>query len=286
MAKTIQQMIREADQHGFSIGDPIRLDSFEQELLGNALFVDSAQPLLHFVNADNFLKLLANRALWFRRIDDFQDKYEGKLPAANRTTFSNFTTKVMRQLGMKATDVALRQRLIDDPVRMMTYVHCWYGSPAESEEMWNRFGGGGKGVCIETSAGRLQAAIQPSPDLAIQLHKVTYSGERTPVPAEISFLAACRKADRPEFVSEKELRLVAQMSLAQWPQGKPINESPDSRLVPVDFGRLFKAVFLGSRMDAMTADKIECSANMAAGSRVVRKSAVACRATAPNSSQP
>lgn len=278
--------MREADQHGFSIGDPIQLDPFEQKLLGNALFVDPAQPLLHFLSADNFLKLLANRALWFRRIDEFQDKYEGKLPAANRTTFSNFTTKVMQQLGMKATDVALRQRHIDDPVRMMTYVHCWYGSLAESGEMWNRFGDGGKGVCIETSAGRLQAAIQPSPDLAVQLHQVTYSGEKTPVPPEISFLAACRKGDLAEFVSEKEFRLVAQMSLDHWPQGKPINESPASRLVPVDFGRLIKAVFLGNWMEEVTANKIECSANLAAGSRVVRKSAVTCPITAPESSQP
>jgi hypothetical protein len=179
-----------------------------------------------------------------------------------------------RQLGMTASDLAARQECIDGPLRMMTYVHCWFGSAVESVEMWRRYGGAGNGVCIETTAERLRLALRQPSHLAVQLHRVTYSNEETPIPVGISYLAACRKRNLPEHVAENEFRLIAQWSPAHWPAGKPIDESPEAVLVQVDFAQLFRAVYLGGRLDPMMAQGIENSANAAAGSRVVRDSVI------------
>jgi len=116
---------------------------------------------------------------------------KGRYPAANVNEQSEFSNKFANEFGI-VTD--LQAMMISNEIhRQHIYVHCWFGLNIESPEMWEKYGGKGKGVCLKSTASRLLKAIKPPTDLFFDMHGVTYSDEDRPIPHEISFLPFCRK---------------------------------------------------------------------------------------------
>lgn len=265
--------MREIEERGFSIGAPIRLTSAEGELFGNAMFVDPAQPLMHYMPIDRFRSLLKNNAVYMRRLDLFEaDPLEGKLPAANEVETPNFTAAVQQQLGISSEFLKNRRQLINGLLRELTYTHCWFGSDVEDANMWTQYGDHAAGVCIKTTAERLLAAVTSTSDLSVQIHGVTYSDEQTPISEIVSFVPSCRKQLR--FRDEREFRLLASISVTaseKYSTDAGI-KTPEFQLVPVNFNRLFQAVLVGHKASDSNFAEVEQAANAAAGSRVVRHS--------------
>lgn len=266
-------MVRELRERGFALGSPFQLQAAEPALFGNAFYVDPAQPLLHFMPISRFRELVSNRALYLRRLDKFVgDPHEGLFPIANQSEAASWTRHVTEQLGLPVSAFDEYQRGAETVVRKRLYVHCWFGSAKEDSKMWEEYGNLGNGVCIKTTARRLQQALRPNSGVVADVRGVTYLGDDIPLPVGISFLQACRK--HPKFSHERETRIIAQLPLAGWPNGKSLDDTEEFLLIETDFERLFEAVFVGACVDDRIADEIEVLANNAAGSRVARRSCI------------
>lgn len=87
-------------------------------------------------------------------------------------------------------------------------------------------------------------------------------------------LPAGRKQLRPEFLREKEARLIATVTEQAWARGFDTHdgEPPDHQLIPINTSVLFEAVHLGQQMSQETAEKVERLANETAGHLVTRRS--------------
>lgn len=274
MAKSLQEMMAEADQHAFAIGPPIKLSEAESELLGNAYFLDPAQPLCHFLKVEYFRALLESRALRLRPLSGFvDDPREGRLSVANESEASNVGRRLAQAWG-SSPETDGWKRFINGTQRSLIYVHCWFGQEAENQPMWNQYGDGGRGICVKTSARRLQESFQAKPPIFPQVHKVSYLSENVPIPTIISSLAAFRK--RPEFVHEKEFRVVTELGFEQCPtDANGALMPPDHQLIPLDLDRLIEAVVLGPNAEEAAFRELELLVKAAGLNRVVRKSRLA-----------
>ena len=270
MPRDIKQLIAEVEKRGFAIGDPIPIDGATADLFGNLQRVHPDQCLLHYMPVGRFESLIANKALYLRRLDLFEDDLEGKVPAANDSNVSDFTERLRRQFGMTDENIKAWKHFITVTLRTMTYVHCWFASEVEDATMWRDYGDAGRGVCIETTAGRLLTALRCPNHLEPELRRITYTDEKDAIPEIVASLPVGRKRARPEFMREKEVRLVATISEQEWAQGFHASggEPPSHQLIPVNTSVLFETVRLGLQMTPDVAARVERIANEAVGHAV------------------
>lgn len=274
MPRDIKELIAEVEKHGFAVGSPIPVTGATSEMFGNLQPVEPSQSLLHYLPLHRLNPLISGTAIYLRRLDLFQDQFEGKLPAANDSQVSDFTAQFMGQFGMTEKDVKNWKTFLTGTNRKLTYVHCWFASDNEDVSMWRDYADGGKGVCLRTTARRLGDAISRQGHLGLELRRVTYTGEQEALPEIISCLPAGRKQARPEFVREREVRIIATITEQAWAAGFATTdgEPPDHQLVAVNFDRLFERVYVGPNASDATFQEVEALANKAAGCRVVHRS--------------
>jgi len=274
MPRDIKELLAEVEKHGFAIGSPIPIDGATSDLFGNLQPVHPNQCLLHYMPAQRFESLITNNALYLRRLDLFEDQFEGKLPAANDSKISDFTAQFRRQFGMTEENVKSWKHFITVTLPKLTYVHCWFASETEDHSMWHDYGDAGQGVCIQTTAGRLFNALTCPDHLEPELRRITYTDEQEAIPEIIASLPVGRKQSRPEFVREKEVRLVATVTEQAWARGfnTADGEPPNCQVIPVNTSLLFETIRLGAKIPQDNAAKIERLANEAAGHSVTQRS--------------
>lgn len=274
MPRDIKELLAEVEKHGFAIGSPIPVDGATSELFGNLQPVPSDQSLLHYMPVRRFESLVANKALYLRRLDLFEDQFEGKLPTANDSKISDFTEKFSREFGMAEKNIEAWKHFNTVTLRKHTFVHCWFASENEDSTMWRDYADAGRGVCIRTTAGQLAKSLARPDHLGLDLRRVTYTDETEALPEIMACLPAGRKQARHEYVREKEVRLIATITEKAWERGfdTPDREPPKHQLIPIDASVLLETVFLGQQMSADVAERIARLANEAAGRQIARRS--------------
>lgn len=275
MNERLKLLLAEVNQKGWAPLSGIQPSPFDSSFLNTALEVPPGQSLMHYLRIDRFRSLLANRAIYMRRLDLFQlDPHEGRFPAANSQQQSSITAGFADQIGLPADALKARREFIEGTMRELTYIHCWFSWDAEDKRMWDEYGDHGNGVCIRTTARRLNEALSTPPDFTYNVCGVNYSGDENPVSELISFLPACRK--RPEFKHEREIRVIGQLGdkTRQASCAEDGLKTPDHQLVAVNLERLFERVYVGPNASNATFQEVEALANKAAGCRVVHRSSV------------
>jgi hypothetical protein len=270
----LKEMMEEANAKGVAFGAPVSLAGPESELLGNAYFLDSSQPLRHFIKFKHFVELFQKRALRLARLDSFKDDpKEGLLSESNAGAPSDLGRQLTQQWGTNPETDGWK-RFINGTLRTLTYVHCWFGQESEDRDMWQTYGDGGRGVCLKTTVHRFEEALKLGPPLFPQLHKVSYLSEEVAIPTVISSLASFRK--RPEFAHEKEFRLVGQLGFEDCPKDSSgaLLPTQDHQIVPVDLERLLEAVVIGPNTDDSQFSQLETLLGTAGLSRLARKAKI------------
>src|ERR1041385_5443948 len=103
MNDLLTAVLAEVNRKNWAALPPIHPSSFDQTFLGNALEVEPGQSLMHYMQLDRFKSLIANHAIYMRRLDLFQlDPHEGRFPAANTSKQSSLTQGLAGQLGFSA----------------------------------------------------------------------------------------------------------------------------------------------------------------------------------------
>lgn len=116
-----------------------------------------------YMDLASFLYLLQRSQLALRRVDTFEDHFEGHLPRA-------------MEIKVKDNEPRHKQRETQRALHYMrqhTHVVCWNVSDQECYAMWKIYGREENSVCISTTVHRLKKAIRPV-EQNMELVKIHY----------------------------------------------------------------------------------------------------------------
>lgn len=154
-----------------------------------------------YMDFTQFVSLLENESLWFSRLDQFEDPFEGALPDANISTFDIRYKKHDLQIEGYKKYVEFTKSL-----KKMIYSNCWHQNDRESAAMWKLYLEGPLGVAIKSTVDDLRDSIDPSAPVK-HIREVEYIDYETEVVPEGSlFTTAFIK--RKSFNHENEIRAV------------------------------------------------------------------------------
>ncbi|MGO9611950.1 MAG: hypothetical protein ACLPX5_02835 [Dissulfurispiraceae bacterium] len=111
------------------------------------------QTIWRYMSFAKFAWLIANKALYFSRLDQHRDKWEGTLPTNRDFETVRYT-------------------------RYNRFINCWHMNEGESDAMWKLYGGSfGETVAIKTSIGHLKQSLRQS-SLDVLIGRVIYNVEQ------------------------------------------------------------------------------------------------------------
>ena len=148
-----------------------------------------------YMDLAKFLSLISEKSLYFCRIDQLDDPYEGAISNANIS---------LRPVVYKDVDsIELSKKLtsINLQMRNNTYVNCWHMNNYESEAMWKIFGKIDEAIAIQSTYKELKENL--SNEVYIGMIKyIDYEEDWLP---ENNLLHTCMHK-RKAFEHEKEVR--------------------------------------------------------------------------------
>jgi hypothetical protein len=117
-----------------------------------------------YMDVARFLALLDSKSLYFARVSELGDPWEGAFPLHER-----------REMEAR---LALHGLSIDDlgsiaPLSGLFVVSCWHQNDRESVAMWKLYTTGAEGIAMRTTIGRLKAVLARN-TLSTVIGKVRY----------------------------------------------------------------------------------------------------------------
>lgn len=169
-----------------------------------------ATKLWRYMDLTKFLDLILNQTIYLRRIDKFEDPYEGFISEAYESELVEQYKRVQENflIGDNVRDNLHAEHL--QALKMMpkyAYASCWYLGDIESAAMWKLYGGTKNCVAICTTIYDLQVAFDESDDddLGIMhLRPIRYVDESSSVDAQNYLKPMFEK--RRSFSHENEFR--------------------------------------------------------------------------------
>jgi len=111
--------------------------------------------LWRYMSFSKFLSLLESSALYFCRIDSFEDQLEATQPAGAKD-FAVLTENPWQVFTLQCVDKQL------EIFRNMTFANCWHMNPHENPKMWKNYVmlHGNEGVAIQTTFSALSDSFE------------------------------------------------------------------------------------------------------------------------------
>jgi len=166
--------------------------------------------LWRYMDVSKFISLLSTRRLWFSRLDQLGDPFEGSIPRRLLPTFG--VADVLADLFEGDVDVpSVRDRVIRDSNaarearRHGAFVSCWHQNAHESAAMWKLYLKSDEGLAIRTTREALISAL-PVAEHAIEIHRVEYLDFDADAPPQSERRWWLLK--RKSFEHEREVRAV------------------------------------------------------------------------------
>ena len=191
-----------------------------------------------YVDFTKFLDLLETKALFFSRVSELDDPFEGSFPSA-QTVLERLKGALAPSGFPPDAEIRLGPGIeqVWKTMRYWAMVNCWHASDHESAAMWRLYAETSAAVAIRSTVGRLRAAMQaPEPPKGFggsdyvflgMIEYIDYAKDRIP---DGSFAAQFYRKRR-SFEHERELRAMA----IQFPRS-PDGEKVDHDRRPEDGG--------------------------------------------------
>lgn len=220
---------------------------------------DGNAALWRYMDLPKLLSLLDRQALFFCRLDRFDDPFEGSLPRALQLSREQNPT-----CNLRADD----SRLIVTR-RRNTIINCWHLGEDESVAMWKLYAQGNQGVAIRSTVGRLANSLPPyegvveeyetdyvTPKvLHVTIGSVGYISFEAQSVANLDVFAL-PFYKRKSFQHEHELRAVCAATPLR---GDPTEETSfpnGGDFVPINLAALIEAVYVAPQAPAWFADVV------------------------------
>lgn len=177
-----------------------------------SLQLQDAKPsakIWRYMDLTKFLDLILNKAIYLRRIDKFEDPYEGYISEAYKADLENQYGSIQKEFNLAEE---AKERLHSthlyglELLPMYAYASCWYLGDVESAAMWKLYGDNKNCVAICSTIYDLQVALDESDDDqgVIHLQKIRYVDEASAVDAKNYLKPMFEK--RMSFSHESEFR--------------------------------------------------------------------------------
>lgn len=155
-----------------------------------------------YMNLTKLLSLLDNERLYFARVHQMDDPFEGSMPMANAEK------QLMSYYGTTAySGKSYRRR-----IRECTALSCWHMNEHESDAMWKLYLSSHEGVAIQSTVDRLIKSLA-STEQEIYISTVRYIDfDREEIPERKGIVNTLNPFlyKRISFAHERELRAIIQ----------------------------------------------------------------------------
>lgn len=149
-----------------------------------------------YLDLAKLVSLLDTKALYFTRMDCFEDPFEGATPVG---VFNALAERSIDS-GVSAGLYIAQHGGMSDDFRQYTFVSCWHHSEFESEAMWSLYSDKHKGISIVSTKEKLESVLPSN----VKFDRVRYVDFNAPKVE----LAPVHYYKRSAFEYEKEMRAV------------------------------------------------------------------------------
>lgn len=144
-------------------------------------FPEEEIPLVRYMSLAKFISLIDSHALFFCRLDKFDDVYEGTSPEANQIIRHNWYPDMVAaghfpESGRTeeiAQSVKEQINQFEQLQRKLICINCWNIAYHESAALWKLYAEEGCGIMIRSSKNQLIKAFETSEE-EIWLSAVKY----------------------------------------------------------------------------------------------------------------
>lgn len=134
--------------------------------------------LWRYMDFTKFVDLILSRELYLRRIDSFEDPYEGFGSEITKERLRDFLNNLYRNKEVDIEEMIQHQAMYWKIQKLYTYVNCWHINEYESAAMWNLYAKTNEAIAIKTNIRKILNCLERSkrPDSygVIYLDKVFY----------------------------------------------------------------------------------------------------------------
>lgn len=180
---------------------------------------DPNQIIWRYLDFPKFLSLLESKEIYFRRLDLFNDSFEGSVSQVDIEAQEKRWGEMSIQSGTPAGLYSRFYRKKPEDPRKYFFLNCWHMGDKENMAMWNLYSHKRKGIVIKSSVEKLSEFMPEEGEIRC----VQYLDYKKDKINEFSRIYCKRKA----FAHEKEVRAVIKRKFDEYPTGLNINANPE-----------------------------------------------------------
>ncbi len=220
--------------------------------------VDPGAVIWRYLHFDKFASLILRKALWFSKLEIFEDNEEGITPSVTRAELKRqhcemenwFPDEERRQQVQKFVEDN------EDSGRELIVASCWFMADDESSNMWEDYGGTEDSVVVKSSVGALARSLVMSHKRfwigAVKyIDPESYEGMNAYEGSQAHLRAFIKNA---KYSHEKELRVATMNWVAPGclnPDGSPPTEKQRSGYM-YSLGR--RGIFVETNLSTLIAE--------------------------------
>lgn len=193
---------------------------------------DPSQTIWRYLSFDRFVSLITSGSLFFAKPDALGDRWEGWYPD------QYMAADTPLQLREQASRHRVRWA---EPLRSELLFNCWHMGEDENYPMWKAYAAAGSGIAVRSTIGHLIASFGGL-QRSIYVGEVSYPRRREPHAMDQTNFIPPFFVKRPEFASEREVRVLAGFQLLNDESELVVRTTADGQFVPVNLSELIQEV--------------------------------------------
>lgn len=230
------------------------------EINNNTKKLDPNTKIWRYMDLTKFLDLILNKSIYFRRVDKFEDPYEGYISSVYKEELRNQYDDIQSRflISEKIKDQLHQSHLNGlELVPLYAYANCWFIGDVESAAMWKLYGQSNNCVAVCSTIDNLRLALTSSDNEEgrIYLEEVNYVNEPSTINVGNYLKPLFEK--RLSFAHENEFRAVFLLdkiravlnSTINQPKKQDVNNK-DGVNLSVDIKQLINSIYISPTADA------------------------------------
>ncbi|PJE39455.1 MAG: hypothetical protein CUR32_12255 [Flavobacterium sp.] len=194
-----------------------------------------------YIDINKFISLISTRKLFFSRIDEMEDKFEGTLPTMNRKLIENWYNNINKDPladNISVDDEVASHFEMFEKYKKFCTISCWNKYNSETYALWKIYSDINKGIMIKTNIKNIIGAFQNTEDKVLMSEVKYVDHEKDTIEDGSIHLPLLYKNMAYEY--EKELRLMYQYEIVDL--SKPPLEK--GKYIDVDIDKLIGEIII------------------------------------------
>ena len=193
-----------------------------------------------YMDFTKFISLLDKRELWFSRVSELDDPFEGTL--SKMSLYLDPVVPGQSEEYDRAVDIF---RETKKQWRKWIVVNCWHLNKDESAAMWKLYIKGDCGIAIQSTFDRLSRSFEGYSDESVYLGQVR-NEDYDIVKMSVNFPPLVCTYKRKSFQHEQELRAL----IIELEKGGDLDSEPPFKglSIPVDLEVLIERIYVAPQL--------------------------------------